>query len=70
MCGLSFNGLALVVFIRLGRSKPYYVIAIFETITDLVTSTVAVYSGTFLVLGIEEKPLLLKLALKLVTTVV
>ena len=49
--GLSFNLIALVVFLRLGRTKPYYVIAIFETLTDLITSMVAVYSGVFLVTG-------------------
>eukprot|EP00116_Pleurobrachia_bachei_P010796 sb/3471058/ len=49
--GFSFNMIALVVFLRLGRTKPYYVIAIFETLTDLITSMVAIYSGVFLVIG-------------------
>ena len=49
--GIVFNTIALAVFIRLGTVKPYYIIIIFETLTDLIVCFVALYTGIFLLTG-------------------
>ena len=49
--GFVLNTVSLSAFLRLGHTKPYYVIIIFETVTDLILCLVAIYSGSFLVTG-------------------
>ena len=49
--GIALNTVAFVVFIKLGRVKPYYIIIIFETLTDLIVCFVAIYTGVFLISG-------------------
>ena len=49
--GLMVNSLALYLFYMMGKQKSYYIVIVFETLTDLVVSATALYSAFFLLSG-------------------
>lgn len=51
--GFLVNILALYLFYKMGKQKPYYIVIVFETFTDLVVCATAFYSGMFLISGMS-----------------
>ena len=49
--GFIVNTLALYLFYKMGKQKPYYIVIVFETFTDLVVCLTALYSACFLLSG-------------------
>ena len=49
--GLSVNTLALYLFYMMGKQKAYYIVIVFETLTDLIVSATALYSASYLLSG-------------------
>ncbi|KAL5263921.1 hypothetical protein ACHWQZ_G005115 [Mnemiopsis leidyi] len=54
LIGFIVNILALYLFYKMGKQKPYYIVIVFETFTDLVVCLTALYSAFFLMLGRED----------------